>query len=144
MRGILQIVAVIIALAATTTTLAAKTKNDSTNSTQGALLHCDSMSYDFGTVERRLEEVKHIFIIENRGDEPLAIVRVERSCSCMKINLSRRPIAAGEKREMKVTYELRKMPPGIFSKVVQIYSNSRDEGFNQFTISGRSVQTPRK
>ncbi len=111
---------------------------------EGALLYCDSMSYDFGTVDRRLEDVWHTFRIENRGDEPLIITRVERSCSCMKVALSRRPIAPGESRDMRVTYELRKMPPGLFSKVVQIYSTTRDTGFSQFTITGRSVKGDKK
>ncbi len=106
----------------------------------GAYLHCDSLTHDFGVLERTLEEVYHTFIIENRGDEPLIIKRIERSCSCMKVSLSKRPIAPGERREMRVTYELRKMPPGLFSKVVQIYSNSvENTGFEQFTITGRSV-----
>ncbi len=109
-------------------------------SVNGALLHSDSFAFDFGSVNRQEEEIYHTFTIENRGSEPLIIKRVERSCSCMKVNLSKRPIAPGESREMKVTYELRKMPPGLFSKVVQIYSNSvENTGFEQFTITGRSV-----
>lgn len=108
---------------------------------QGALIYCEEPTYNFGTVNRRRNEsVTHTFVIENRGDEPLIIKRVERSCSCMKSSLSKRPIDPGERREMKVSYEVRKMPPGLFSKVVQIYSTSRgDTGFTQFTITGRSV-----
>ncbi|MFI3305393.1 MAG: DUF1573 domain-containing protein [Rikenellaceae bacterium] len=111
--------------------------------TQGALIYCKRLTHNFGTVNRRgNESIFHIFTIENRGDEPLIIKRVERSCSCMKASLSKRPIAPGESREMKVSYEVRKMPPGLFSKVVQIYSTSRsDTGFTQFTITGRSVDT---
>lgn len=110
----------------------------------GALLYCDSLSHDFGTVDRRIEEVYHTFTIENRGDEPLIIKRVERSCSCMRAVISKRPIAPGDSRDMRVIYDVRKMPEGIFSKVVQIYSNSRDTGFEQFTIMGRSVNNPKR
>ncbi len=111
---------------------------------EGALLHCDSMTHDFGVVMRHLEDVEHTFTIENRGDEPLIIKRVVRSCSCMKVSISKRPIAVGESRQMRVIYELRKMPPGLFSKVVQIYSSSRDESMAQFTITGRSIFVERK
>lgn len=112
--------------------------------TSGALIYCENLTYNFGTVDRKREDIQHIFVIENRGDEPLIIKRVERSCSCMKATLSKRPIAPGESREMKVLYEVRKMPPGLFSKVVQIYSTSRgDTGFTQFTITGRSVMRNR-
>ncbi len=105
---------------------------------EGALLHCDNMTHEFGVVDRRGGDIVPTFTIENRGDTPLIIKRVVRSCSCLKVSLSRRPIETGGSREMRVTYELRKMPPGLFSKVVQIYSSSRDEGFSQFTITGRS------
>ncbi len=106
----------------------------------GALIFCEEPTYNFGSVDRRRNEsITHTFVIENRGDEPLIIKRVERSCSCMKASLSKRPIDPGERREMRVSYEVRKMPAGLFSKVVQIYSTSRgDTGFTQFTITGRS------
>ncbi len=105
----------------------------------GALMYCDTLTHDFGDVERRRSEIEYTFTIENRGDEPLIITRVVRSCSCMKAHISKRPIAVGESREMRVVYEVHKMPEGPFSKVVQIYSTSRDGGFMQFTIMGRSV-----
>ncbi len=109
---------------------------------KGAEIYCEAPSYNFGIVDRGKDDIYHTFVIENRGDEPLIIKRVERSCSCMKASLSKRPIAPGEKRELKVAYEVRKMPEGLFSKVVQIYSSSRgDSGFMQFTITGRSVNT---
>lgn len=111
---------------------------------EGPLLYCDTLSHNFGIVDRCVEEVSYTFNLENRGDEPLIIKRVERSCSCMKVSLSRRPIEVGEVRPMRVTYEVRKMPLGLFSKVVQIYSTSRDEGFEQFTLTGRSVSEERK
>ncbi len=111
---------------------------------EGALLHCDTMSHDFGVVARHLEDVEHTFLIENLGDEPLIIKRVERSCSCMKVSVSRRPIPPGGSRQMRVIYELRKMPEGLFSKVVQIYTSSRDESLAQFMITGRSVSVRRK
>ncbi len=140
MRRVLTICAAVLFA---TTSLEARPNHHADNpkvSGEGALLYCEDMSFDFGTIDRRVEDVWHTFIIENQGDEPLAILRVERSCSCMKVSLSKRPLAPGERRTMKVTYEVRKMPPGLFSKVVQIYSTSRDSGFAQFTITGRSVK----
>ncbi len=110
----------------------------------GALLYCDSLSHDFGVIDRRVEDVWHTFTIENRGDEPLIIKRVERSCSCLRVVFSRRPIQPNESRKMRVIYEVRKMPEGLFSKVVQIYSNSRDTGFEQFTLTGRSIKVEKR
>lgn len=110
----------------------------------GALLYCDSLTHDFGVVDRRVEEVWHTFKVQNIGDEPLIIKRVERSCSCIRVVFSRRPIKPGESRDMRVMYEVRKMPEGLFSKVVQIYSNSRDTGFEQFTLTGRSIKVEKR
>lgn len=110
----------------------------------GALLHCDSMNYNFGVVNRREGDIKHSFMIENRGDEPLIITNVVASCSCMKHSISRKPIAVGEKRVLNITYELKKMPPGTFSKSVIVYSTSCDNIPARFTLSGRSSYTTRK
>ncbi len=111
---------------------------------KGALLHCDSMNYNFGVVNRREGDIRHTFIIENRGDEPLIITNIVASCSCMKHSISRKPIAVGEQRELTITYELKKMPPGTFSKSVIIYSTSCDNIPTRFTLSGRSSYTTRK
>ncbi|MFR9617520.1 MAG: DUF1573 domain-containing protein [Rikenellaceae bacterium] len=111
---------------------------------QGALLHCDSMSHDFGVVNRREGELRHRFVLENRGDEPLIITNIVASCSCMKHSISRKPLAVGEQRELRVTYELKKMPIGRFSKSLMIYSTSRDKRPMVITVSGRSSHTTRK
>lgn len=68
---------------------------ESVEGVEGALLHCDTMLHNFGEVERRRSEISHTFTIENRGDAPLIITRVLRSCSCMKAHISKRPIAVG-------------------------------------------------
>ncbi len=110
----------------------------------GAVLHCDSMVHDFGVVNRREGELRHRFTIENRGDEPLIITNIVASCSCMKHSISRKPIAPGESRELRLTYELKKMPPGRFSKSVVVYSTTRDKTPVSFTLSGRSSHTTRR
>lgn len=143
--GVIQrVVITLLVMVATATTTMATGSSEVVVSEGGALLHCDSMSHDFGVIDRRVEDVWHTFTVENRGDEPLIIKRVDRSCSCMRVSFSRRPIAPGDSRDMRVIYEVRKMPEGLFSKVVQIYSNSRDAGFTQFTITGRSISVKKR
>lgn len=112
--------------------------------TEGALLYCAEMTHNFGVVNRREGDQKHTFIIENRGDEPLVITQIVSSCSCMKSSISQRPILPHEKRELKLTYELKKMPIGTFSKSVVLHTTSRDGKPARFTLSGRSSYTPRK
>ncbi len=105
---------------------------------RGALLVADRVSHDFGVIDSRSGDVHCTFVVTNRGDEPLVIERVVTSCSCTKANISRKPLAVGESRVMKVTYEVRKMPIGLFSKSILIFSTSRDDDMVRFTISGRS------
>ncbi len=105
----------------------------------GALLVADREKHDFGVIDSRGGDVHCSFTITNMGDEPLVIERVVTSCSCTKANLSRKPLGVGESREMKVTYEVRKMPIGVFTKSILIFSTSRgDDDMTRFTIMGRS------
>ncbi len=110
----------------------------------GALLTADRLTYDFGVINSRGGDVHCTFTVTNKGNEPLVIERVVTSCSCTKANISRKPLAPGESREMKVTYEVKKMPIGLFSKSILIFSTSRDEDMMRFTITGRSSYKHRK
>ncbi len=110
----------------------------------GALLVADRVNHDFGVINSRGGDVNCSFTVTNRGDEPLVIERVVTSCSCTKASISRKPLAPGESREMKVTYEVRKMPIGLFSKSILIFSTSCDEDMMRFTISGRSSYKPKR
>lgn len=110
----------------------------------GALLEADRLTHDFGVINSRGSDVECNFTIRNMGDKPLVIERVVTSCSCTKAHLSRKPLAPGESREMRVTYEVRKMPIGLFSKSILIFSSSYDEDMMRFTITGRSSYKSRK
>ncbi len=105
---------------------------------KGALLVADRTTHDFGVIDYRGGDVSCTFVVTNHGDEPLVIERVVTSCSCTKANISRKPLAIGESRVMKVTYEVKKMPIGLFSKSILIFSTSRDDEMLRFTINGRS------
>lgn len=109
----------------------------------GAKLCARELNYDFGVIDYRGGDVHHTFLIENCGDEPLVIERVVTSCTCTKASISRKPLAVGEKREMKVTYEVRKMPIGLFSKSILIFSSCEDD-MTRFTITGRSSYRSKK
>ncbi len=54
----------------------------------GALLVVDTLQHNFGVIDSRGSDVHYSFYIENRGDSPLVISRVEKSCSCIKTHLS--------------------------------------------------------
>lgn len=60
-------------------------------------------TYDFGTVEEGIK-VKHTFVFENTGTEPLLISNARGSCGCTVPQWPRTAIAPGEKSEISVEF----------------------------------------
>ncbi len=110
---------------------------------QASQLRSDLYSHDFGVVNRRVGDISHDFTIENGGTSPIVITRIVSSCSCMKASVSRKPLGGDESRTLRITYELKKMPPGHFSKSVLIYTSDSTIPL-RFTLSGQSSYTTRK
>lgn len=95
-------------------------------------------AHNFGDVKRKGGDVIAMFRFVNRGDAPLVIKKVHKSCSCMDIDFSRKPVLPNEGGEIKVKYEPHKVEPGIFNKVIQIYTNE-PKSVRLITIQGNSV-----
>jgi hypothetical protein len=94
--------------------------------------------HNFGDVKRKGGDVIAMFRFVNRGDAPLVIKKVHKSCSCMDIDFSRKPVLPNEGGEIKVKYEPHKVEPGIFNKVIQIYTNE-PRCVRLITIQGNSI-----
>lgn len=109
------------------------------------LTFVDKSSHDFGDVERRGGDLIKVFRFVNDGDTPLVIKKVAKSCSCITAHFPRKPISPGEMGEIRLKYEPHKVEPGIFNKVVQIYTNT-PQGVHLITIQGNSMpkKRPRK
>ena len=67
--------------------------------------------------------------------------RVITSCSCLKASFPKRPVPPGGQGVIRITYEPHKSEPGVFNKVIQVYSNSVD-GRDVITVQGNSIDTP--
>lgn len=104
---------------------------------EGARLELECTEYDFGTVERRGGDLKVTIRFRNAGTSPLVLTRIITSCSCLKAQFSKRPVAVGETGEIHFTYEPLKAAPGTFHKVVQVLSNSAS-GRELITLRGNS------
>ena len=105
---------------------------------RGPRMSFDHSSYDFGDVQRRGGDLVKEFRFVNDGDKPLVIKKITKSCSCISVSYSRKPVLPGEKSVIKVKYEPHKVEAGIFHKVIQIYTNySKDASL--ITIQGNSV-----
>lgn len=107
--------------------------------TDGAHLKLDAATLDFGDVQRRGGDLVREIGFVNDGSSPLVILSVTTSCSCLKADYSRKPVAAGERGVIKIIYEARKMELGVFHRVIQVRSNSAD-GVNLITVQGNSLE----
>lgn len=105
---------------------------------KGAQMTFTSNSYDFGDIARKGGDVECTFEFVNDGDKPLVITRVVTSCSCTKAEYSKKPIPAGAKSTIKIIYEPHKKEPGVFHKVIQIFTNTADKR-KIVTVKGNSI-----
>lgn len=140
-RSILTIFAVVFSALVAIPALAqtAEPQNqDGTTVKQGAQMTFTTNSYDFGDIARKGGDVECTFEFVNDGDKPLVITRVVTSCSCTKAEYPKKPIPAGAKSTIKIIYEPHKKEPGVFHKVIQIFTNTADKR-KIVTVKGNSI-----
>lgn len=63
------------------------------------------------------------FVFTNTGNAPLIISNIKSSCGCTVPKKPEKPIMPGEKGEIKVSYDTKRM--GGFSKQITIMSNAK-------------------
>lgn len=102
---------------------------------KGAHIAFEQTECDFGDVSRKGEDKRCLFHFTNDGTEPLVILSATTTCSCLKTEFSRKPVAVGESGEIKLILESKKVDKGVFRRIVQIRSNSVG-GTEILTIKG--------
>ncbi|MCC8154830.1 MAG: DUF1573 domain-containing protein [Tannerellaceae bacterium] len=107
---------------------------------EGALIHADVKSFDFGNIIETDGPVSHEFIIKNEGNAPLVLTRVTASCGCTTPEWTQAPIEAGKTGKLKVTYDP-KGRPGPFRKTVSVFSNG-NRGTLNMVVMGNVVAKP--
>ena len=65
----------------------------------------DRLTHNFGDVPRKGGDLIKEFRFVNKGDAPLLIKKITKSCSCMTVTYSRKPVMPGEESEVKVVVE---------------------------------------
>lgn len=106
---------------------------------RGPRMTFDTSTHNFGDVKRQGGDLIKEFRFTNDGDAPLIIKKITKSCSCMTITYSRKPVMPGKSAVIKIKYEPHKAEPGIFHKAVQIYSNEPSSKLRLITIQGNSI-----
>ncbi len=94
----------------------------------------DQPDYDFGKVEAG-DEVEHLFVFQNVGNELLSIGKVLTSCGCTAALASDREIPPGETGEIKVTLRTRGFQ-GAVRKGLTVESNDPENEVVRLTIGG--------
>ncbi len=105
----------------------------------GAQIEFESSVHNFGVVKKGDGDLHHDFEFINRGNEPLVILRVKSSCSCLKAKYPHQPIAPNQKGVIRVRYQIEKKELGTFNKVLQIHSTSTSER-DILTVRGEAVE----
>lgn len=67
---------------------------------------------------------ERVFTFTNVGDKPLIIKNIQSSCGCTVPKKPEKPIMPGEKGEIKVSYDTKRV--GGFSKAITIFSNAKN------------------
>jgi hypothetical protein len=77
---------------------------------------------DYGKIMKG-SDGERIFIFTNVGDAPIIIQNVQSSCGCTIPKKPEKPIMPGEKGEIKVSYDTKRV--GGFYKQIAITSNAK-------------------
>lgn len=108
---------------------------------QKPVIEFEELSYDFGDIQEKGGRVTHVFTYKNTGTTPLIINNVQASCGCTTPEWTRKPIKAGDKGEIKVTYDPINRP-GSFNKTITVNANT-EKPTTMLRISGNVLQRPK-
>lgn len=100
-----------------------------------ATISFEEKTHDFGTIDENGGAVSYEFEFTNTGDSPLMILNATASCGCTRPEFPKKPVKAGQKAKIKVTY-LPKGRPGEFVKSVTVKSNDKKNKKTTLKIEG--------
>lgn len=104
---------------------------------EGASISFVKDTKDIGMIRRSSGLNRVVFEFENTGVQPIVILGVRTSCSCMKAKFSRKPLPVGSHGFVTITIEAAKMDEGVFHRVVQVKTNA---GVSLLTLQGQMVE----
>ena len=82
-----------------------------------ALIQFGTTSHNFGKIPRE-KPVTYEFSFTNPGSKPLIIEDATAECGCTKPEFPKRPVMAGGKGTITVTYDAKE--PGAFTKKITV------------------------
>lgn len=100
---------------------------------QAQTLQLDQNTIDYGTVAQGSNGVRSVEI-SNTGTVPLVIASIKPSCSCSVADWPRSPIAPGERIQIDLKYNTKRIGP--FIKYFTINSNDKEQPMQRIKIHG--------
>ncbi|MFO7878825.1 MAG: DUF1573 domain-containing protein [Bacteroidota bacterium] len=94
--------------------------NEESTEKSGPQISFDKKVHDYGKIKRKSNGTC-TFTLTNEGSETLILTNVQTSCGCAAAKWPRKPIPAGESREIEIKYDTRRT--GNFSKTIKVYNN---------------------
>ena len=94
---------------------------------KAAEIKFDKVTHNFGKFSEKSPVVSCTFTFTNVGEQPLVINQAVASCGCTVPEYTKTPIQAGEKGEIKVTYNGTGKFPGHFKKSITVRTNGAVE-----------------
>lgn len=88
---------------------------------KGAQIKFDKEVIDYGVIQKGANGVR-VFEFTNTGDEPLIISTVYSSCGCTVPKKPEAPIMPGERGEIEVKYDTKRVGP--IRKTISVYTNA--------------------
>ena len=83
----------------------------------------DKLTHNFGKFSEKEPVVSCTFTFTNVGEKPLVINQAVPSCGCTVPEYTKTPVPAGEKGELKITYNGTGKFPGHFKKSITVRTN---------------------
>jgi len=95
----------------------------------------EKTEHDFEEIYLGSGSVKHCFIFQNEGEEPLLVKDVRSSCGCVYGSWTKKPVAPGDTGSVCITYK--NNMSGTFRKTLKVISNA---GNTSLTVKGITVR----
>jgi len=108
-----------------------------------AQIKFDQITYNFGKFSESSPVKSCTFVFTNVGKAPLIINEAVASCGCTVPSYTKKPVAPGEKGQIKVTYNGKGRFPGHFKKSITVYTNG-DPELSRIYIEGEMTEASEK
>lgn len=95
---------------------------------------------EFGTLNEESAPWQGVAQWRNTGASPLVVTRIASSCGCLRAEFDRKPVAAGEEAEVRVTYHPKGHPGTVYQRLF-VYTN-RSSSRPTAILVVRGVVTP--